>query len=101
MMKLISWNVNARVKDGLRQVEALAKQEPHIVALQDIRATAVAQYEQAFAEIGLRHVLHTFQDTSREPTPTGVLIASCFELERLPLPLVYAMVDVTLTTQKR
>ncbi len=85
IMKLISWNVNARVKDGLKQVRALAQQAPHLVALQDVRVTAVKQYEQAFAEIGLPYVLHTLQDTFPEPTPTGVLIASCFRLERLPL----------------
>ncbi len=87
MMKLISWNVNARVKDGPKQVKALSQQKPHVVALQDVRIAAVAQYERAFAEIGLRYVLHTFQDTSDGSTPTCVLIASCFELERLPLLL--------------
>jgi exodeoxyribonuclease III len=85
MMKLISWNVNARVKDASKQVKALSQQEPHVVALQDVRTSAVAQYEKAFAEMGLRHVIHTFLDTPDEATPTGVLIASCFELERLPL----------------
>jgi exonuclease III len=84
-VKLISWNVNARVKDGPKQVSVLSQQEPHVVAFQDIRATSVRQYEQAFAEIGLCHVLHTFRDPSDEANPTGVLIASCFELERLPL----------------
>lgn len=91
MMKVISWNVNARVKDVLKQVETLSQREPHIVALQDIRYASVVPYEHAFAEIGLQHVLHTFQDTFDEPTPTGVLIASCFELERLPLPPLTAL----------
>jgi exonuclease III len=85
MMKLISWNVNARKNDVAKQVIALSQQEPHVVALQDVRITALAQYEHAFAEIGLCHILHTFQNISDEPAPTGVLIASRFELERLPL----------------
>ncbi|WP_373324563.1 endonuclease/exonuclease/phosphatase family protein [Reticulibacter mediterranei] len=76
--------MNARVKDGRKQVNVLSQQKPHVVAFQDVRATSVRQYEQAFAEIGLRYILHTFQDPSDEATPTGVLIASCFELERLP-----------------
>lgn len=89
-MKLISWNVNGRVKDGPEQVQALSRQEPHVVALQDIREAAVAEYERAFAKIGLYHMLHTLQDASDSTTPTGVLIASCFELSRLPpfLPTV-------------
>ncbi len=53
MMKLISWNVNARVKDALKQVKALSPQEPHVVALQDVKAASVPQYECAFAEMGL------------------------------------------------
>ncbi len=32
-MKLISWNVSARVKDVSKQVKALILQEPHVVAL--------------------------------------------------------------------
>lgn len=83
-MKLISWNVNARVKDVRKRVNVLSQQKPHVVAFQDVRATSIRQYEQAFAEIGLHYTLHTFQDPSDEATPTGVLIASCFELERLP-----------------
>jgi exonuclease III len=82
-MKLISWNVNARVKAVPEQVKALSYQEPHIVALQDVRITAIAEYKQAFARIGLCHIIHTFQETS-EKVPTGVLIASCFEMSQLP-----------------
>jgi exonuclease III len=65
MLKLISWNVNARVKEGLKQVKALENQEPDVIAFQDIKAATISQYEHAFAEIGLPHVLHTFQDAER------------------------------------
>jgi exonuclease III len=82
-MKLISWNVNARVKAVPEQVKALSYRNPHIVALQDVRVTAIAEYKQAFAHLGLCHVIHTFQETS-EKVPTGVLIASCFEMSQLP-----------------
>ena len=84
-MKLISWNVSARVKDVSKQVKALILQEPHVVALQDVRASSVLQYEHTFAKFGLCHFIHTFQDTLDESTPTGVLIASYFELEQLLL----------------
>src|SRR5437879_6270408 len=90
-MKLISWNVNARVKDTLKQIKALRSYEPHVVALQDIRKTSLFHYERAFAEMGLKHVLHTFQGSTAETTPTGVLIASCFELERLPSPPCFVL----------
>jgi len=82
-VKLISWNVNGRVKDAVEQVKALGRQEPHVVALQDVRATAVEGYKMAFADLGLCHIVHTFQAIP-ETTPTGVLIASRFELDRLP-----------------
>ncbi len=75
--------MNGRVKDVPEQVKALSHRDPHIVALQDVRAAAVSRYEMAFTQIGLLHIAHTFQD-SLETTPTGVLIASRFELDRLP-----------------
>lgn len=82
-MKLISWNVNARVKAVPEQVKELSYREPHVVALQDVRVTALAEYKQAFARIGLRHIIHTFQENA-EKVPTGVLIASCFEMSQIP-----------------
>jgi exonuclease III len=84
MIKLISWNVRkVGPKIAARQVEALCNQEPDIVALQDVNIHSIALYEKEFAEFGLIHSDHTFQETT-EHTPSGVFIASRFDLHRLP-----------------
>ena len=84
MVKLISWNMRkVGEKIAAQQVEALRNQEPDVVALQDVNVHAIGLYEKAFAECGLRYCEHTFQ-VSTEYTPSGVFIASRFELDRLP-----------------
>jgi exonuclease III len=84
MIKLISWNVR-KVGDKIAalQTEALCSQEPDIIALQDVNIHATSRYEEDFSRIGLVHTAHTFQETT-EHTPSGVFIASRFELYRLP-----------------
>lgn len=82
-MKVISWNVNNRVKVVPHQVTALGRREPDIVALQDINAQAVTQYIQELNQIGLPHIVHSLH-TCPEITPTGVFIASRFPLAPLP-----------------
>ncbi|MHB8597935.1 MAG: endonuclease/exonuclease/phosphatase family protein [Ktedonobacteraceae bacterium] len=84
MIKLISWNVR-KVGDKIaaRQAEALCSQEPDIIALQDINIHAISRYEEEFSRIGLVHTAHTFQG-STEHTPSGVFLASRFELHIFP-----------------
>jgi exonuclease III len=54
-LRLISWNVAGRsVKLG-EQAAALARQEPEIVCLQEVRATSVGRWREALAAIGLDH----------------------------------------------
>jgi len=82
-MKLISWNVRNCGKNGVAAlVDALSTRKPQVVALQDINRTSVAHFEAAFSRIGLSHVVHTLHDDS-EIHPTGVLVASCFRIDRL------------------
>ncbi|HLX41740.1 MAG TPA: endonuclease/exonuclease/phosphatase family protein [Ktedonobacteraceae bacterium] len=84
MIKLISWNVRkVGEKIAARQADALCKQEPDIIALQDVNIHAAARYEEEFSRIGLVHTAHTFQENS-EHTPSGVFIASRFPLHLLP-----------------
>lgn len=84
MIKLISWNVRkVGEKIAALQADALCKQEPDIIALQDVNIHATARYEEEFSRIGLVHTAHTFQETT-EHTPSGVFLASRFELPRLP-----------------
>jgi len=84
MIKLISWNVRkVGEKIAARQAEALCSREPDIVALQDVNIHSIALYEKEFAQCGLTYSDHTFQETT-EHTPSGVFIASRFDLHRLP-----------------
>lgn len=52
-MKLISWNVAGRSGVLAAQAEALARQEPDLVCLQEVRATTLGRWSEALAEIGL------------------------------------------------
>lgn len=72
-----------RRKIAARQAEALCNREPDIIALQDVNIYATSQYEEEFSRIGLVHTAHTFQG-STEHTPSGVFIASRFDLHMFP-----------------
>ena len=60
-MKLITWNVAGRTRDLRRQAEALVRQEPDLVCLQEIRPSTVGHFVSALAAAGLEHSL----DSSR------------------------------------
>jgi exonuclease III len=60
-MKLITWNVAGRTRDLVRQAEALVRQEPDLVCLQEIRPSTVGHFTAVLAEAGLEHAL----DSSR------------------------------------
>ncbi len=84
MVKLISWNVQYQRENAARQVEALCNREPDVVALQDVNLRAIGLYEREFAQRGLRYSEHTFHDNLEYRRPSGLFIASRFELHRLP-----------------
>ncbi|MGH2985534.1 MAG: endonuclease/exonuclease/phosphatase family protein [Solirubrobacterales bacterium] len=52
-MKLISWNVAGRSGVLAAQAEALARQGPDLVCLQEVRATTLGRWSEALAEMGL------------------------------------------------
>jgi exonuclease III len=56
-MKLITWNVAGRTRDLRRQGEALARQEPDLVCLQEIRPSTVGHFTAVLADAGLGHAL--------------------------------------------
>ena len=82
MLKLISWNVNKR-KSVSDQIAVLLGRKPHVVALQEVTAYTAPLFEETLKHLGLPHVVHTFQDNP-EQEPSGVLVASCYDLIRLP-----------------
>jgi exonuclease III len=56
-MKLVTWNVAGRTRDLGRQGAALARQEPDLVCLQEVRPSTVAHFVEVLAEAGLEHAL--------------------------------------------
>lgn len=55
-MKLISWNVAGRSRVLADQAAALARQEPDIVCLQEVRATSLPRWRAALESMGLDRV---------------------------------------------
>ena len=90
-MRLICWNVNKRVRDGLRrQVEALREREPDVVGLQEITPTTSDPWLAALAEIGLPYGASSLDlvpaaRVARRPARSGVLLASRWPLRVLPI----------------
>jgi exonuclease III len=55
-VKLISWNVAGRAGELPAQAAALARQEPDIVCLQEVRATSLPRWERALGDLGLAEI---------------------------------------------
>ena len=54
-LKLISWNVAGRTKDLADQVAALARQEPDLVCLQEVRPSTRGRFAATLSADGLGH----------------------------------------------
>lgn len=91
-MKLVSWNVNrAGPKRIPYQVEALAELGCDIVALQEVGVDRAQDYQNAFAKCGLTNMQSSTELAANRSLLTGtraagVLVASRWECELLPLP---------------
>jgi len=59
-MRLISWNVNGRVRRLRDQVVALGERHPDIVALQEVKRTTASRLVSELVGIGLRRSLDSF-----------------------------------------
>lgn len=84
-MRLISWNVNARRTFVERQVAALAKFRPDIIALQEITPTNLLPFQIALRKAGWLHIVDSFSLAPAEFTPLGarrygLLLASRYAL---------------------
>lgn len=90
-MRLVCWNVNKRVREGLeRQVEALAGLRPDVVGLQEITPTTSDAWLVGLAAIGLEHGVSSLDlvpeaRAQHRPARSGVLLASRWPFEVLPL----------------
>jgi exonuclease III len=50
-MRVISWNVQGRVKALPEQLRALAERQPDVVALQEVRESTIELLRDGFQEI--------------------------------------------------
>jgi exonuclease III len=86
---VLSWNVAGRVRSVAAQAAALAARRADVVALQEVRATALEAWRAELTRLGYVHLHHT-------PTPTpalperrlGVLVAARRPLSPLPSPAI-------------
>jgi endonuclease/exonuclease/phosphatase family metal-dependent hydrolase len=87
MAVVLSWNVAGRVRSVSEQAAALAECPADIVALQEIRATAAAAWEDELRALGFEHVAVTLPAGGAQRPPErrlGVLVASRSPLELGP-----------------
>jgi endonuclease/exonuclease/phosphatase family metal-dependent hydrolase len=76
---VLTWNVAGRVRSVPDQARALGERAWDVVALQEIRATALAAWEAELARLGYEHVLATLPAGGAARPPErrlGVLLAS-------------------------
>jgi exonuclease III len=91
-MKLLSWNVNGRVRAAARQAAALIDRHPDIVTLQEVTAASRGELRQALTEGGLTSVVDSFElleSTSSRligPRRYGLLVAARFPLTPIADP---------------
>ncbi len=91
MTRVLSWNVAGRVRSVAAQAAALAGCDADLIALQEVRASALAAWERELAALGYPHIAATLTADHVPLGPErrlGVLIAGRRPLEPLaPLEL--------------
>lgn len=88
MAVVLTWNVAGRVRSVPAQARALAERPVDVVALQEVRATALPAWEEALAGLGYPHVAATLPADGAQRPPErrlGVLIASRAPIEPCPM----------------
>jgi endonuclease/exonuclease/phosphatase family metal-dependent hydrolase len=86
---VVTWNVAGRVRSVAAQAEALATRPAAIVALQEVRATALAAWEERLAALGYPHILAALAPGGPARPPErrlGVLVASREPIDARPMP---------------
>lgn len=87
MGRVLSWNVAGRVRSVGAQARALAERPVDVVALQEVRASALTAWETELHALGYEHTAATLAADGPPAEPLrrlGVLIASRRPLEPLP-----------------
>jgi endonuclease/exonuclease/phosphatase family metal-dependent hydrolase len=84
---VLTWNVQGRVRSIVEQATALAGRRCDVVALQEVRASALAGWEAALAHLGYPHVAGTLPPDGAPRAPErrlGVVVASRTPIELVP-----------------
>src|SRR5262249_23092410 len=86
-MRLISWNVAARIDIFAEQVDAIAERDPDIVALQEVTTRTASRLRIALAVRGLIYCADSISITTNAAELAGArrygqLIASRWPIER-------------------
>jgi len=87
MAVVLSWNVAGRVRGVVEQATALAGRACDVVALQEVRASALPGWQAALGMLGYEHVVATLQPDGTRLEPErrlGTLLASRSPIERRP-----------------
>jgi endonuclease/exonuclease/phosphatase family metal-dependent hydrolase len=84
---VLSWNVAGRVRSVPEQAAALAGRHADVVALQEVRASALSAWTAALRDLGYAHLHHSPVPATPAPERRlGVLIASRTPVRPLPGP---------------
>jgi exonuclease III len=86
MNVVVSWNVAGRVRRVAEQAAALATADADVVALQEIRASALASWRSELAALGYTSLLWSEPPGTAPERRLGVLIAARVPLEPAPSP---------------
>ena len=83
---IVTWNVAGRVRGVPEQAAALAQRPADVVALQEVRATALVAWREALAALGFDHLAVSEAPGGSPERRLGVLVASRAPLIPLPSP---------------
>jgi exonuclease III len=101
-LRLISWNIGGRVKVNPQQMEKLNERGPDLLALQEVRFSALNHIKPRLADMELPHFVESAHIAAKHDRSYGVLIASRWPLQEMhftdvnaPFPerLISALVD--------
>jgi exonuclease III len=106
-MRLLTWNLNGR-RQVDRQVAAIMRRSPDVVALQELTASSATGWRAALPDAGLPHLIDSFTGSPswepRGPRKYGLVFASRFPLALLtsvyPVPWPERLLSAAMTTPR-
>ncbi len=89
--RLVSWNIGGRVGVNSQQAELLKHSRVDIVALQEVRVSALKKFQRIFPEFYLPYMEESVHLASEHSRRYGCLVASQWPLRRIPSILPMAL----------